>query len=113
MRNDLMVGLRRRALAKRLHDEQGHMVAIGYVSVEIEAVETRTADELDITFLAQLTVQGLQDRLARLDPATREMPAADIAMLEQEDAAVRIKHQPPNPQRHTAREAPIQVKNAP
>ena len=109
VRDDLMVGDRRRDLAEIAHHKERDVVAPGIAVVEKYAVQRGRTDELDIAFLAQFPRQRLRDRLAGLDPAARQMPAADIAVLDQKDAPLGIDHQRPHAKRHGARETPIEV----
>src|SRR5215468_6414992 len=41
----------------------------------------------------------LTHRLADLDPATRQVPATHVAMIDQKDAPLLVDHQPPHPSR--------------
>jgi len=52
--------------------------------------------------LAQLANERIDQRLARLDAAPRQVPAAHIAVLDQKDAAVRADHQGAHAERHAA-----------
>src|SRR5262249_47125619 len=69
--------------------------------------------ELDIALFAQFARQRLGQRLARLDPAAGQMPATDVTVLDQENAARAVDHQRAHAQRHAAREAPVEPQHAP
>src|SRR5215475_1121852 len=84
--DDLVVGKWGRRLAEAAYYEQRNVVAPGYPIVEKDPVQLRRLGQIDVALLPQLTREGLYDRLAGFDSAARQMPAADIAVLDQEDA---------------------------
>src|SRR5204862_3004984 len=65
----------------------------------------------DAALLHQLALERLQRRLARLDPAARQMPTGHIAVLHQEDAAVRVDHDGANAEGQPAGEPPISMED--
>src|SRR5262245_15585193 len=67
---------------------------------------------LDIALFLQFPRQRLNHRLADLDPATRQVPATHVAMIDQKDAPLLVDHEPPHPERHDARKAPIGMQDA-
>jgi hypothetical protein len=50
---------------------------------------------------------------ADFDAAARQMPAGDVAVLDQKHAVVAVQHYGADPERHAAGESPIQMKNPP
>jgi hypothetical protein len=69
------------------------VIAPGGAIVEENSVQPRRRRHLDVALLAQLPRHRLGERLAGLDPAARQMPAAHIAVLDQKDPPVRVDHQ--------------------
>ena len=63
------------------------MVAAGDVAVEEHTVQARLADQLDAALLHQLARQRIAKRFANLHPSAGQVPAGDVAVLDQEDAA--------------------------
>src|SRR5215467_11095859 len=112
MRDDLMIGDRRRDLAEVRHHEYRHMIAAGDPFVKEDAVQPGWRRRLDIGLLAQLANERIDQRLARLDPAPRQVPAAHVAVLNQKDASLVVDHQGTRPERETARKPPIDVQDA-
>src|SRR6516165_9957013 len=111
--DDLAIGDRRRRLAEREHDEERDVIAPGGAIVEENSMQPRRRRHLDVALLAQLPRDGPVERFAGLDPAARQVPAADVAVLDQENAPVRVDHQRARAERHRACEAPIDVQQAP
>src|SRR5262249_51835048 len=95
------------------HHEHRHVIAAGDPLVKEYAVQPRWRRGLDIGLLAQLADEGVDQRLAWLNPAARQMPAAHIAVLNQKDASFVVDHQRARPEREAARETPIGVQDAP
>src|SRR6266705_369536 len=81
MGDDLMVGDRRRDLAEVRHDVYRHVIAAGDPLVKEYGMQPGWRRRLDIGLLAQLANECFDQRLARLDPAARQVPAAHIAVL--------------------------------
>jgi len=111
--HDLVAGHRRRGLSERPHDEQRNMVAPGVPVVEEDSVQPRRLADVDIALFAQLARDRLDQRLAGLNPAARQMPSAHIAVLDQKDAPSVVDHQRAHTQRHAARKPPVEVQHAP
>ena len=61
----------------------------------------------------QFARQCGKERLAWLDAAARQMPAGDIAVLDQKHPAGVVDHQRADAERHAARESPISMQRAP
>src|SRR5262249_16771890 len=78
-----------------------------------DAVQRRRAGELDVAFLGELARERGDQRLARLDAAAGQVPAAHISVLDQEDAALLVDDDAADAERETAREAPVQMEDAP
>jgi hypothetical protein len=76
-------------------------------------VQLRRRGHLDIAFLAQLARDRLRQRLPCLHAAAGQMPAADIAVPDQENAALIVDHQRAHAERHGARETPVHVHEPP
>src|SRR5215470_3138496 len=113
MGDDLMIGDRRRDLAEVRHHEYRHVIAAGDPLVKEDAVQPGWRRGLDIGLLAQLANKRIDQRLARLNPAPRQVPAAHVAVLNQKNAPLVIDHQGARPQRETAREPPINMQDTP
>jgi len=112
VRDNLVTRGRRRGLSKRPHHKQRHVIAIRYAGIEIEPVQCRAAGQLDVSLLEQLASQRIEQGLARLDTSARQVPAADVAVLDQENAACRIENERPYAQCQAARKAPVEMENA-
>ena len=52
-------------------------------------------------------------RLADFDAAARQMPAGDIAVLDQKHPVLAVQHHAADPERHAAGEAPIEMETPP
>jgi hypothetical protein len=89
------------------------MVAFGSVAIEEDAMQAGRAGKVDIAFLRQFPRQGLQQGLARFHPTARQMPAAYIAMLNEQDAARAVDHQAAHAERHSPCETPIGMQKPP
>ncbi len=114
VRDDFAVRLRRRDLAERAHDIERDMIAPRHAAVEIDRVQNRRLGQLDIALLAQFALQRRQKRFAVLDAAAGQMPAGDIAVLDQEDAAFAVEYQRRARRAvSAARKAPIEVQEPP
>jgi hypothetical protein len=107
--NDFVVGFRDSRLAERVHYEKRNVVAPGNPHVEEHAMKMRWLCQLDISLFEQLARQRLAQRLACLHPAARQVPPADITVLDEKDAALVIDDESANAQCHGAGKAPIEV----
>src|SRR6478735_11586848 len=83
---DLAARRGRRALAKRLDDVAGDVIAPRYAPIEEHRVQLRWRRQLDIAFLGELARERREQRLARLDTAPRQVPAAHIGVPDEEDS---------------------------
>ena len=81
--------------------------------VEEDAVQHRRRGGLDFALLGEFADQRVEHGFAGLDAAARQVPAADIAVLDQEDAVRLVDHEAAHAERHAAREAPVEVHPAP
>src|SRR5262245_23628136 len=102
MGDDLMVGDRRRDLAEVRHDVYRHVITAGDPLVKEYAVQPGRRRGFDIGLLAQLANERVDQGLARLDPTARQVPAAHIAVLNQQDASLVVDHQRARPKREAA-----------
>ncbi len=109
-RRYLVVGLKRTGLLEILNNENRHMIATRNPLIEKDSVQPWRAGETDIALLRQFPHQRLQHGLADLHPAARQVPAAHIAVLYQQDAAGAVDHQTAYAECHPARKAPIKMK---
>ena len=64
------------------------MVAPRHVAVEEEAVQDRGFGRADARLLLEFALEGLDEGLADLDAAAREMPARHIAVADEQDIVV-------------------------
>ena len=62
-------------LAELPHHVDRHVVALRIERMKEHAVQQRRTGQLEIALLLQFARQRLQQRLADLDPAARQMPA--------------------------------------
>src|SRR5580658_8417625 len=85
------------------------MVATRDATIEVDRVQNRRFGRLDIALLVQLAIERGDQRLALFDTAPRQMPAGDVGMFDQEDAAFAIENQAAHADGETARVAPIGV----
>src|SRR5262249_37496783 len=90
MRRDFVVRQRGSRLMKPLNHEQHHVIAPRQHWVEIDPKLFGRTDKIDVAFLLEFTRKGLEHRLARLNASAREMPTADIGVLDQEHAALLV-----------------------
>src|SRR5580692_8046104 len=89
--DDLAVGLRWRNLPERAHDIERDMVTPRQPAIEIDGVKDRRFAQFDIALFAQFALQRRNQRLADFDAAARQMPATDVGVLYQEDAALAVE----------------------
>ena len=108
-----MVGLRQAVLAELPDHVDRDMVAAGDMAVEEQAVQHRLAGQFDPPLLHQFAAQRIEEGLADLDAAARQMPAGDVAVLDQKHPVVAIQHHGADPERHAAGEPPIEMENPP
>src|SRR5262245_6170461 len=97
MRDDLVVGDRRRDLPEVRHHKHCHVVPAGDPLVKEYAMETGWCRGLDIGLLAQFANERIDQGLAWLDPTARQVPAAHIAVLNQQDAPFVVDHERARP----------------
>src|SRR5262245_3132460 len=109
MRDDLVVRGRRRRLVEFAYDVERDMIALRNAAVEIDAAQLRRAGQLDVSFLAHLTRKRVEQRLAGLDAAARQMPTGDVGVLDQEHARLRVDHQRTDTERQAARLTQVEV----
>src|SRR3974390_406078 len=109
MGDDLVVGLRDRGLTERAHLEKRDVVAPGHPDIEEHPAKMRWFYQLDVSLFEQLACQGRNERLSRLHPASGQMPAADVTVLDEKDPAAVIDDQRANAKRHGAGKAPIEM----
>ena len=76
-------------------------------------MQHRRAHRFDPPLLHQLAMQRVEQRLADLDPSARQVPAGDIAVLDQKHLVVGVEHYGADPQRHAADQPPIEVEHPP
>ena len=69
------------------------MIAPRRSAIEVDGVEDRRLGQLDIALLAQFALQRGEQRLAGFDAAARQVPAGDIGVLDQEDAAFAVENE--------------------
>ncbi len=112
MLHDLVIRLRRSVLAEGAHDEHRHMVARRIRGVVKQAVQRGRCRHGDVALLGKLARDRRRDRLAHLDAAPGQMPAADVAVPHQEDAPLAIENDGPYADRQPAREPPEEMKKA-
>ena len=82
-----------RRLAKAAHHVERNVIAAGNAVVEEQAEQLRRLGRLDIALLPQFARERLRQGLARLDPAARQVPAAHVAVPDQENASLAVDHQ--------------------
>src|SRR4051812_40399681 len=90
--DDLVVGLRQAVLPELPDDINRDVIAAGDVAVEKKAGQDRDPGQFRPPLFRKLPPQGLEKRLADLDPATRQMPAGDIAVPDQKHLVIAVEH---------------------
>src|SRR5262245_51542817 len=105
--NDFGRRFRRRRLPEIAQHEQRHVIAPRDAVIEIDPMQDRWCGRLDIAFLGKLSNERIEHGFSRLDPATGQMPAADIAVLDKKHPAPLVDHKAANAERHPARKPPI------
>ena len=113
MVDDFVVRDGRCVLRKVAHDEQRDMIAARDAMVEKDAVQDRFAGQADIALFHQFAGQRGAQSLAGLDAAAGQMPAGDVGVFDQEDAALAVDHHAEGAQSRAAGEAPVEMKAAP
>src|SRR5579872_2358061 len=113
VRYDFTIRLWRRGLLEGTHDVERNMITPGNAPVEIDREQSRRAAQFDIALLAQLAHECARQGFVDFDAAARQMPAGDIAVLDQEHAALRIDHQGAHADGQSACKAPMQMQKAP
>jgi hypothetical protein len=83
------------------------------MAVQVDAEKRGFTDQFDPALLAEFAMQSHTNGLAGFDPAARQVPAADIAVLNQKHAIFAVEHDGADAKRHAARKAPIEVKKPP
>ena len=81
------------------------------MAVEEQAVQQGIAGQLDPPLLHQFAAQRLVKGFADLDAAARQMPAGDIAVLDQKYPVFAVQHHGADPERHAAGEPPVEMEN--
>ena len=76
-------------------------------------MQSRFDGECNPPLLHQLAPQRLAEGFAGLNPTARQVPARDIAVLDQEHAIVPVQHHGADAERHATGEPPVQVENPP
>ena len=80
------------------------------MAVEENAVQNGFTLEFNPPFFDQFATQRVQEGFADFDPAAWQMPAGDVAVLDQKHLAIAVEHDAANPKGHAAGETPIQMK---
>jgi hypothetical protein len=71
------------------------MIAARGAPVEIDGEKLRQSGAIDVALLLELAPQRVDRSLARLDPATRQVPSGDVTVLDEKTS--------PRPSSTTAR----------
>src|ERR1700757_1783804 len=111
--HDFVVGFGEPVLRELPDDKDGNMVAARHMTVEKYAMQLWLAGKHDASLLNQLAPQRIGKAFADLDASAGQMPAGDIAVLDQEHPVVGVQHHAANAERHAAGKTPIEVKQAP
>jgi len=72
------------------------MIAARDMAVEIDRMQQRFGRQCDVALLGEFARQRFPDGLADLDAAAGQVPAADIAVLDQEHPSLAVDHQRPH-----------------
>ncbi len=107
------IGRRNYILTEGANDEYDHVVPSRYPSIQENAVELRRTNHLDVALFGKLASKGLENGFAGLHSAARQMPTADIAVLDQENTAVLVNHQSADSKGNPPRKTPIQMQDPP
>src|ERR1700678_2701973 len=89
------------------------VVPAGNMTIEEHAVQGRLIEHFNPALLQKLAAQRIAKGLAYFDAAARQMPAGDIAVLDQKHPVIVVQHHATDPERHAAGEPPIEMKNSP
>src|SRR6266436_6993868 len=100
-------------LTKMPHDVDRDMVAAGNMAVEEQAVQGGLAGQFNAPLLLKLAPQRAAKTLAGLNAAARQVPAGDIAVLDQEHPVAVVQYDRADPQSHPAGDSPIEMKDLP
>src|SRR3982074_1805271 len=100
-------------LAKMPHDVDRDMVAAGNVAVEEKAGPGGAGVQFNPPLLLKFAPQRAAKALAGLNTAARQVPAGDIAVLDQEHPVAVVQHDRADPQSHPAGDSPIEMKDLP
>jgi hypothetical protein len=89
------------------------MVAAGDVAVEEDAVQRRICGEVDVALLLELAPHRLLHGLTVVDAASGQVPAADIAVPDQEHPILVVQHHGTHAEGHAADHEEIGVEESP
>jgi len=90
--------LRRCLLLEIADHKDGDVVAARDGRIEEHAVKLRGINERNIGLLKKFALERLAERLTNLDPATGQMPARHIAVLDQKNPTLPVDHGGSHPQ---------------
>src|SRR5690606_23030649 len=97
-------------LLKALDEVNGHMVAAADVPAEMDGHQLRGAVEPDRRLLQQFPLQGFQRCLADLDAASRQLPAGNVGVADEEHGILsRVVDKGANPEGHRPLEAKVEM----
>ena len=111
--HDLAIRLREAVLPVVPEHIDRDMIARRDVAIMEDAVQQRRAVELDPPLLLQLAPQRFDKAFTNLDPAAGQIPAMDIAVLDQEHLVVGVEHDGADSERHAADQPPVEMKHPP
>src|SRR5712672_459456 len=97
-----MVGPGQVVLPELPDDIDRDMVAAGDMDIEKQPMQVGLIRQFDPSLLHQFAPQCFAEALANLDPAAWQMPAGDIAVLDQEHLVVAVEPDAADPQGHAA-----------
>src|SRR5258708_29924324 len=80
---------------------------------EEQPVQHRLTRKFNPSLLHQLALQRLAKAFANFDAAAGQVPAREIAVLDQKYSVVCVQHHGADPARHAAGETPVEMKHPP
>ena len=101
-----MVRLRRTTLTEKANHIERDVIAARHTPIVIDGKERRGPGEFDVAFLTQFALKGFRKRFTDLDAAARQMPAGDVAVLDQKDPSRTVDDQGTYADRQPAGETP-------
>ena len=85
VRRDFTVRLRRTILMEKTNHVERDMIATRHTPIVVDGKERRGTGKFDVAFFTQFALKRFRKRFTDLDATARQMPAGDVAVLDQKD----------------------------